>query len=216
MARQIAGRCELNWDECLVLARTIDDHYAMSESEQKAIFDCVHETVPEGGVIVELGVCNGKTSALLMFATRNVKAKYHGVDNFSLEGNPALVKDRLEKIGLYPAFAGNTTLRFIAPPNPKSQYVIHVGNTQDIPWSEPIDFLIIDAGHDEANIKPDIEKWLPFVKSGGIVVFHDWDEVFDRNKCHWAIRYYGDMHTGTWEDIPSSTTGMGLKMRRKP
>jgi predicted O-methyltransferase YrrM len=38
----------------------------------------------------------------------------------------------------------------------------------------PIDFIFIDDGHLEHEIRGDIEGWLPHVKPGGIAAFHDY------------------------------------------
>lgn len=37
-----------------------------------------------------------------------------------------------------------------------------------------IDFLFVDDGHLEHEIRGDIEKWLPNVEIGGIIAFHDY------------------------------------------
>jgi predicted O-methyltransferase YrrM len=41
-------------------------------------------------------------------------------------------------------------------------------------WTQPIDFLFVDASHTYESVKKDIAAWLPFVKDGGIVWFHDY------------------------------------------
>jgi len=37
-----------------------------------------------------------------------------------------------------------------------------------------LDFVFLDAAHDYANVKNDIESWYPKVKSGGILAGHDY------------------------------------------
>jgi len=41
-------------------------------------------------------------------------------------------------------------------------------------WVKKIDLLIVDADHEYAGVKADIEAWWPHVKPGGIVFFHDY------------------------------------------
>lgn len=42
-------------------------------------------------------------------------------------------------------------------------------------WLKPhVDFVYIDAAHDYASVKSDIELWWPIVKEGGILAGHDW------------------------------------------
>ena len=37
-----------------------------------------------------------------------------------------------------------------------------------------VDFVYIDAGHDEADIRQDINDWLPKLKHGGWLAGHDY------------------------------------------
>ena len=41
-------------------------------------------------------------------------------------------------------------------------------------WELPIDLLLIDGDHEYKSVKEDIESWLPKVKNGGSVLFHDY------------------------------------------
>jgi hypothetical protein len=120
-------------------------------------------------------------------------SKYFGIDHFGLESSAEIVRDMLASKEL----AGT----------------IIEGHTHEVPWDKPLDLLLIDAGHDEANVKGDCEKYLPFVKRGGYVLFDDWDEPFDRDSAHWAVHFYGDLHTRDWDKI---TNEFGLEIRRRP
>ena len=40
-----------------------------------------------------------------------------------------------------------------------------------------IDFLFIDGAHDRASVEADMDGWLPKVKPGGIVAFHDYNSL---------------------------------------
>ena len=40
-------------------------------------------------------------------------------------------------------------------------------------WKEPIDLLFVDGDHSYEGAKLDIDSWLPHLKQGGYVVFHD-------------------------------------------
>lgn len=41
-------------------------------------------------------------------------------------------------------------------------------------FDKPIDFLLVDADHQEHSIQEDCRDWLPKVRSGGWVAFHDY------------------------------------------
>ena len=40
-------------------------------------------------------------------------------------------------------------------------------------WTEPIDLFVIDGDHSDTGVERDWNDWSPFVKPGGVVVFHD-------------------------------------------
>jgi predicted O-methyltransferase YrrM len=42
-------------------------------------------------------------------------------------------------------------------------------------WSEPIDFLYIDADHSYEGVWADLEGWFPHVKPGGLIIGDDYD-----------------------------------------
>jgi len=42
-------------------------------------------------------------------------------------------------------------------------------------WKENIDFLFIDGDHSYEHVSQDIADWVPGVKSGGYVLFHDYE-----------------------------------------
>jgi len=41
-------------------------------------------------------------------------------------------------------------------------------------WIEPVDLVFIDGDHSYKGCKADIEAWLPHIKKGGAIVFHDY------------------------------------------
>jgi len=47
-------------------------------------------------------------------------------------------------------------------------------NTIDLKWHKKIDLLFIDNSHQMKDIKNDWDKYEPFVKRGGYIVFHDY------------------------------------------
>ena len=61
---------------------------------------------------------------------------------------------------------------------PETKHIL-LGNTrdEDLPWylSErgPFDLLFVDAGHSYDDVRWDCLDYMPLVRSGGIVAFHD-------------------------------------------
>ena len=48
-----------------------------------------------------------------------------------------------------------------------------VGDSTQIPWNIRLDAVFIDGNHAYDYVKKDFEKFRPFVKKGGIILFHD-------------------------------------------
>ncbi len=191
----MGNKGKIVWEDAIKVAREgFDSHYSMDENQQEIVFKYAKQA-PKGGIVVELGVCNGKTASLLIQVSKERNYKYHGIDDFSLTRNYRDVKARLDGLNI--------------------PYKLYLSKTQDLKWEKPIDLLIIDAGHDEANIKADCYKWIEFVKKGGVVIFHDYDAepTTKETSAHWAVRFYADEKTGDWEDLDFLN---GLKIRRKP
>jgi predicted O-methyltransferase YrrM len=44
-------------------------------------------------------------------------------------------------------------------------------------WTEPIDFLYIDADHTYAAVLADLDAWVPHVKPGGLIAGDDYGNV---------------------------------------
>jgi len=190
------------WEEVITVARSASDHYSMTEEQQRVLFD-----IYPGGTIVELGVCNGKTALVLAAAAwscgfgylKRCPGRYIGIDNWGLENTYEGVKALMEAARLW---GGNS-------------YLINGStHTPHLPDSlRPIDLLVIDAGHDEANVSIDCERWTPMVRPGGYVAFHDYDEPADPDSPHWAVRHYADKYTGSWKHVGYWD---GLLIRQRP
>lgn len=171
---------ELLRQSAMNTAQVFDRHYAISNEELYAIVtDAVK--LDQFATIVELGVCNGSTGAALARTCSETLAIYFGIDFFGLENSKANLDALFTKYSL-------------------PGYIVE-GRSQSIglKWRHPIDLMLIDAGHDEANIRLDCELWLQHVKPGGIVYFHDHDGNANQSESpHWAVTHYADLHTFGW------------------
>ena len=175
------------WNDCTKITDSFNKHYSVQPYQKRVIFDEAIQLFWKS-TVVELGVCHGHTAAMLAFCCKWSDSKYYGVDFFGLDWvDVNVVRENLRK-------------------NDLSGEIIH-GNTHDvgIDWSKKsggkpnIDLLFVDAGHDEANVRPDIEIWLPLVRPGGTVIFHDYDDPYDPASAHWAVRFYADLATEGWD-----------------
>jgi predicted O-methyltransferase YrrM len=120
-------------------------------------------TLPEDAVIVELGVCQGRSLCALALACRSTNRVVYGVDDFNPD-NPGYVTPDYEE-----AQANVKKLEL-------TQWVriIKGDSTQTgLEWQGPkVSLLFHDASHLYDKVKADLEAWLPHVE--GYVCLHDY------------------------------------------
>lgn len=126
-------------------------------------------TVPEQGVIVELGAEYGMSASLFAHGARQT-VKIVSIDLFPgdlLMGH----RSNLAKAGIQ----GRTRQVQMNSHGPNiNMFDVWVRAFQEEPKQPPkIDLLFIDADHSYAGCKADIETWMPHVHIGGRVAFHD-------------------------------------------
>ena len=182
-----------SFEECFELASLRDGHYSFKPERHRILYDALAPVFAENPhpVCLELGVCHGRTAVLLMA----MGFAYHGIDDFSLEGSVGSLLDFMDENKLY----GELILQ----------------RTQDAEWYDEVDVLLVDGDHSEFGVPFDCEKYIPFVKPGGIVVFDDYEETgLPRDQdAHWAVAHYANLHTAGWGVI---LKGDGFLIARKP
>jgi predicted O-methyltransferase YrrM len=116
----------------------------------------------ETGPVVEIGRFKGGSTFIFASALRS------GVDLWSYDAHVALrpdmpgdaldaeLREALERYGLAD----------------KVHLIVADSRTTDPP-PDPIEVLFIDGDHSYAGAKADFERWGPFVRPGGHVLFHD-------------------------------------------
>lgn len=151
-----------------------------TEAEEEKLIELARQYVPnENGIIVELGVEFGRSTAEFAYAVKDKRnTKIISVDLFP-DDHP-YAKDHG---GLLAVWRAN--LREYGAENSENVYLLPMrGKSYDIgaKWSgEEIDLLFIDAAHDYLSVKSDIAAWVNFVKPGGVVAFHD---VWKNDQSH--------------------------------
>ena len=144
--------------------------------------------VPDNGIVVELGSHKGKStcyigSALKHCGKRNVFL--HCVDlwtkgsinkQYSITNPLRNYGWMYHSQGAYNLFNSQTARVGIT-----DLIVPHMIDTTELSksWDKPIDFLFIDADHLYEGIHDDWENWSGFVKKGGYVSFHDYNNEWE-------------------------------------
>jgi predicted O-methyltransferase YrrM len=129
------------------------------------------------GAIVEIGSWMGKSTAWLAAGSMaRGREPVHAVDTF--EGSPEHQDTAVLRV------EGTTYRRFtenLARVGVIDHVAPRVAASLDAAagWDgRPIRLLFIDGDHSYAAVKADLEAWLPYVASGGYVVFDDVIDAF--------------------------------------
>lgn len=155
-------------------------------AEERELIALARQYVPEyDGVIVELGVEYGRSTAQFAYAVKDKQdtrivsvdlfpddhhlAKYHG-------GLFNVWESNLQESGVL-----NTPNLIVIPMRGISW---EIGEK----WSYPIDLLFIDAGHTYDEVKKDIAAWVDHVKAGGVIVFHDYAVDENSHPLHHEVK----------------------------
>lgn len=101
------------------------------------------------GNVLEIGVCQCFSTSALLLGVRENGGHLTSVDIEHCENDiPSLTR-------------------------PQDNWTFIQADSTLLEWNEPLDVLLIDGGHSYANVKADMERFIPFVKSGGLVLMHD-------------------------------------------
>lgn len=127
--------------------------------------------VPDHGVIVEIGSCQGRSAAYMADALRpKSKVLIFCIDLWML--GIGRTPERHHSVGGYLRFTANLRIlgliNSIIPIMSESTKVAKI-------WNLPIDLLFIDGGHQYKEVKADFTGWAKYLKPGGVIAFHDYD-----------------------------------------
>ena len=128
-----------------------------------ALYRQIVPNLPNGSVVVEVGVWKGRSTAcLLTEIERSGKAIYlHCVDTFT--GDPM-------------AGFGNTEREFMTNIAPLKHHIAGIHKMESVKAAKlftGVQFCFIDAAHDYDSVMADIGAWLPAMGVGSILAGHD-------------------------------------------
>ena len=105
----------------------------------------------------EIGCLYGLSSSVLMEAMGD-RGELYSVDNFCVQGEDAK------------RFMTTITM----PKYPRIHLIEADSKKAGYEFEEKLDFLFIDGNHQDEGILNDLKYWVPKVRSGGLVAFHDY------------------------------------------
>jgi predicted O-methyltransferase YrrM len=141
--------------------------------DQERWFFTTARSLPDRAVIVEIGSFKGRSTCCFAYGCRGSAKHIFAIDTFA--GNDSDFKEGKTFQGgsYFDIFSHNLESRGLA------HFVTPIrGLSTDAAksWRQPIDLLFIDGSHVYEDVLADFENFLPHVKPGGIVAFHDVDE----------------------------------------
>jgi len=135
--------------------------------EEKLLLYKLTRKLDHNSVIVEIGSYLGASTTFLAAAAKENQSLVYCVDTWL---NDAMTEGPRDT---YQEFISNTTLY-------QQQIYPLRGKSEDIAkeFVNQIDLLFLDGDHSYSGCRLDVESWLPKLKNGGIIVFHDygWSE----------------------------------------
>lgn len=125
-------------------------------TEQKTLIERAAR-VPNKGVVVEIGTAQGGSASLF-----HSTAGRRGVAIYSFDMAPSTeAYERLQQTGV----------TIIAKPS------VEGAREWDRIVGRPVDLLFVDGGHALVHVLEDFNAWVPLLRPGGEVIFHDYDSV---------------------------------------
>ena len=162
----------------------------MTKNEIALIEKVLKDNLNDIKVIVELGTYAGGTT-IQMSNIVGDKAKIYTVDIFVINGSDIREKT-IENLKKYP------NIELMEMTTKKAAYE----------FNQPIDFLFIDADHQDDSILNDCKNWLPKLRRGGFAVF---DDYF--NDDFPSVKRRVDEQTEFWKIYDQADTVM---IKQKP
>ncbi len=183
----------ISFDYIWPRVKDIDEHYSIHPDSVRFVIE-KGQPLQSEPTILELGVCHGRTFAALTILAMHNNGNCYGIDHFGLEGSPTEIEENMKSRNL-------------------DHWTLIVSDTKTARWNKPIDLLVVDAGHDPANVIPDVEKYVPFVVPNGYVFFDDYEQEDNPQSQHWAVRAYANKacRNDDWTDLGFADRMQGFR-----
>ena len=142
----------------------------LTEREGELLFQLARST--RQGCIVEIGSYQGKSTVWIGLGTQSsANLKVYAIDPHTGSEEHQIPG---QKIWTFKNFEENIRaagLTDIVSP------IIDLSHHARKSFDRPIGFLFIDGAHDYESVKKDYDLWAPLVVEGGIIAFHDTQQV---------------------------------------
>jgi len=134
--------------------------------EQMTILHPIISALSTDAVLVEIGTYHGRSTLFFRLSNPNIDiitidlCKPYEAINGMLVNPPPAIDDRIIQYG---------------------RIVQIIGESSDVAsrFERDIDCLFVDGNHTYGGVQKDITAWMPKVRGGGWVIFHDYDPQYE-------------------------------------
>jgi predicted O-methyltransferase YrrM len=178
-------RPDLAWDEFRRVARQFKLDDMGSFPERGYLFQLASDT-PAGACVVEIGSWMGASTCFLAAGLKGESAMVYAVDNFqglsTCGDDSAWYHRHFKKLGTSSTLeifrANFAALGLSARTEPIVSDSLAAARSLAA-LRGTVNLIFIDGDHSYAACRADIEAWLPFVRPGGVIAFHDFGSRAD-------------------------------------
>jgi len=171
--------------------------------------------LPDGAVIVEVGVWHGRSALAMADACRGTARRVYAVDPWvDYDEGAGSVSSLLEERGhggIEEAYRSFLRHRRELGLEETTRVVRATGVAAAAGWTGgPVALLFVDANHAYDAVTADLAAWFPHVAPGGLVCGDDWDWDSVRR----AVRDFVAAHPGCSIELPCPNTWAFVKPGR--
>ena len=159
-----------------------DDVYGFSQVDLFALYKKMIERFDSGSHFVEIGSFLGKSSVYMAVEIINSRKsiKFDCVDHWKGSEEHS-DNDKVNLNTMYEDFLKNIEpVKEII--NPIKMNSIDASKLYEL---DSLDFVFIDASHDEASVKADLTYWMPRLKDNGVIAGDDINNAGVANAVKW-------------------------------
>jgi Methyltransferase domain len=183
---------ELTFDQAMILTRTIGSHTTFEDPECEAYFNILMG-LSFGAQIVEVGLEYGRSSSIALQVAKDKWLRYCAIDIAPKE-------EWFKKLTPIADFLGHRFTGFFGV------------SSVETPIIGIIDAILIDSDHSYDAVLHDCEYFLPYVRTNGYAMFHD----YQRESIPSVEEAVDDYMSAHQKWIRSSVTGTLGIFRRLP
>ncbi len=177
-----------------------------TKNKASLLIDLIFMLKPQ--TVVEIGVFGGKSLVPMAYALKVVgTGKAFGIDPWdsieSTEGMDGINREWWSQVD-HQKILQNLQVN-IAKFKLENQIELIRSTSEDAPPIPNIDILHIDGNHSEKASTLDVNKWVPLVRTGGIIIFDDMTWGTNGNAVKWLdenciqlVSFHEDNDWGIW------------------